>query len=121
MDEELFRVVAICKKRALGDVIIALEGITVMRPEVQRMVNVKVKKGGKLHAPTNGNLVSLFAEHVAKAKVESVTPKEVKDWLVAQGKSATSYSYILKGALDVGILRKDSKTKGKYLVRKETK
>jgi hypothetical protein len=62
---------------------------------------------------------------VAKAKLESITPSQVKDWLKDQGKSPLSYSYVLKGGLAAGMLRK-GKGKGASssyttLVKREVK
>lgn len=75
------------------------------------------KKNGKLHAVTNGELVSMFQKYVKDKKLASVTAKIVKEFMAEVGSSRHSYGYVLKKAIAAGFLKKVGKgTKSHYNV-----
>ena len=117
----MFRIVAYVDDKKLGDALRALTGMARGAPEVTPVTNISIK-GGALHANGNGNIVDMYAAHLAKHKLQITSSKETTKWLTDNGLSRLSVSYVLKSLRDRGILK--PKGKGNYAVapqRKETK
>jgi hypothetical protein len=99
----MFRVVLYVEDKKLGDVLRNLTG-TRMEPP-QFMVNAEVQKG-KITAKSNGKLVTMFIDYLIKSKVQTIKPKQVREWLTTQGMSALSASYVQKQAMAAGVLKR---------------
>jgi hypothetical protein len=99
----MFRIVAYCEDRKLGDAMRALAGVCITVETPVPVVNAE-SKGGKISAQSNGNLVHMFIDHLHKAKLPTITPAEAQAWLLQNGKSKLSSSYVLKNAVSRGVL-----------------
>jgi hypothetical protein len=83
-------------------------------------VNV-AKKNGKLTAMSSGKLIDMFAVVLQKEKAESINAEYARNFVLSAGRSTSSYSPLLKRAVEMGLLKKTGKsTKSAYqIVRKK--
>lgn len=104
--------------RRLGDLFKAIAGIARGHPRPVPVANVEEDtRHTGLKAKTNSsNLVQHYADNLHKNKIETLKPVDVKEWLVREGYSALSYSYILKGLLKDKVLKRTGKAT--YTVQK---
>ena len=101
----MFRVEFFVEDKRLADALRSLAGKTRGQPAVQPVVNVE-PAAGKLKANGSGTLVDMLGEFVHKNGVAELQPKKVKEWLEKHGFSADSASYVLRGAVNQGWLKK---------------
>ncbi len=101
----MFKIEAFVDDKKLGDVLRALTGLVRGQPVVLPVVNVEEDEK-ELHAKSNGGLISLFAQHLAKYKATTITPAEIKIWLEKIGKSPQSGSYLAREAMAQKLLRR---------------
>ena len=80
------------------------------------VVNAKIKPNGKLVAIGSGSVMEAFAAFLAGK--EQVTPKQIQDWLEAQGRSRVSASYIARAAMKAHLLSRRGKSSATiYMVK----
>lgn len=107
----MFKLEFLCEDKHLAAVLVAIAGKT-YEPKIVPVINAKVTKG-KVAQVTEGAVGDLFISHLNGMKKSKFTVKELRDWLTAQGRSATSYGYVLKN-----LGAKATKIRGEYEVRK---
>lgn len=74
------------------------------------------KHGGKVLPATNGELVTMFMQHIAGQA--STNAAQAKDFMQSIGKARSSYNYLLTRAVKYGVLKKTGKGSGmKYVVQ----
>jgi hypothetical protein len=114
----MFKIEAFVDDKKLSDVLRALTGLVRGQPSVMPVVNVEEEEQ-EIHAKSNGSLLSLFAEHLAKHKAPTMTVSEVKTWLEKLGKSALSSNYLMKQAIAAKLVRRTGKSSAVvYHIRK---
>jgi hypothetical protein len=101
----MFRVVAFCDNKKLGDVFEALAGKVIGQPEAVAVVGAEVKNG-KVAAASNGELVSLFMQWAGKHKLTSVNASDARKFLSSIGKAESASNYLLKRCQEYAVLRK---------------
>lgn len=101
----MFRVIAYCDNKKLGDVFEALSGKVIGQPEAVAVVGAAVE-GGKITAASNGELVGLFMKWAAKSKKTSVNAGDARAFLTSIGKPESGSNYLLKRSQEYGVLRK---------------
>jgi hypothetical protein len=102
----MFRIEVFVDDKRLAQVMHAMTGLIVSMSVPQPVVNAEVKKQGRIVAKSNGNLHSLFIEHLAKSKVDEIRPSQVADWLEQHGKSRFSANYLIKNLVKQGVLKR---------------
>ena len=112
----MFRVELFCDDLKLHRVLQAIAGLALGNPNIQPVANAK-KQGGKVvPRVTNGDRIQILAKELARAKAKTVTPNDLKAFAKAHGLAETSYSVILKQAIEYGVLKKKPGSKGKNMV-----
>lgn len=105
----MFRIEFFCDDRRVGDALRNLMGIAIGSPTAQPVINAE-KTNGKIKAQSGGKLIEMFAHHIANIKDDTFTPKDAQAWLKKLGKSPLSASYILKGVLAQGLVKRTGKS-----------
>lgn len=105
----MFKIEAFVEDMKLGDVLRALTGLVRGQPSVIPVVNVEEEEQ-EIHATSNGSLLEMFVQHLAKSKATTMTPSEVKTWLEKLGKSALSSNYLMKQAIAAKLIRRTGKS-----------
>ena len=81
--------------------------------KVVPVVNVeKPLKNGQLKAQHNGDSFDIFAKNLTKAGVVEFAAGDVKAAMKQMGFSPSSYSYVLRGAIKRGLVKKKPGGKG---------
>lgn len=99
----MFKVDCYVEDKNLASVLRSLSGVA---REVRAVpaVNAEPTKAGGVKAPTNGNLVAMFAAKLKKIKAKEVTPDTARAFLKMIGASPASYGYLIKKAVEHGVL-----------------
>jgi hypothetical protein len=119
MTKEISRIELFCDDTSVGRIQRMLTQIKgVYDVKAVPVVNAAVKTNGHVKAISGGNMAQQFIAHMAKTKTTVVTPGYIKAWLEKQGRSPGSYNYVLKLAVQAGILKQDGggTTKSSYTV-----
>lgn len=111
----MFRIVAFVENKHVGDVLQAMIGKVIGQPQCQPVANAKLDKG-KVKAVSDGSSVGKFAAYLNEVKPDRLIAKDVRAILPKLGMSENSYSYLLKQAIEAGLLRKKGIGAGMYYV-----
>ncbi len=101
----MFKIEAFVEDKKLGDVLRALTGLVRGQPVVLPVVNVE-ENAQELKARSNGSLLGLFTDHLAKSKVTMLRPSDVKAWLEKTGHSPLSSTYLVEQAIHAKLIRR---------------
>lgn len=99
--------------KQLPNVLRLLAGHIISMDAPQPVVNASVVKG-KLQADSGGTMTEAFIAHIHKTKLTAVRTKDVKQFLLALGKSESSCQHVLKQAVGLGALKKKGKGPGTF-------
>lgn len=113
----MFRVEIFVDDAKLPRVLHAMTGLVLGQPNIQPVANATVgKDGAVVPRVTNGDRIKILAQHLRKSGIKEVQPADIKAFAVAHGLAESSYSLILKQAIEYGVLKKKRGAKGKYEV-----
>lgn len=102
----MFRVVFFCDDKKLAAVLHSLAGQVISMEPPQPVVNAEVKSKKFIIAKSNGKLASRFIDYLKTSKIQTFTPKDAAAWCEKHGASRSSYSYVLKLAIEAGLLKR---------------
>jgi hypothetical protein len=106
----LFKVEYFVEDKRLADSLRALSGLVRGLPSVVPVVNVEEEPHPSgLKAKTNGKLLGMFSEHVAKLD-GPIKAAAVKEFLKSIGKSPGSSSYLIQQAIAARLVRRVGKS-----------
>ena len=117
MTKELSKIELFCDDQSVGRIQRCLAQIKgVYDVKAVPVVNAEAKANGKLEATSDGSVMGMFAAFLAGK--EQVTPKQIQDWLEAQGRSRVSASYIARAAMKAHLLSRRGKSSATvYMVK----
>lgn len=102
--------------KRLGDLLKAVAGIAKGTPRAVPMMNIDDRLAAN---SGGGNLSQVFADHLVKNKIEAFSPQDVKMWLAKNGRSKLSASYITKGLIKVGMIKRTGQSSAtRYTVQR---
>ena len=101
----MFKVIAFCDDKKLGDVFKSLAGKVHGQPDAIPVINAQLTNG-KVEAASNGELVSLFMQWADSQKLTSVHASDARAFLASIGKPNSTAYYLLKRCQDYKVLRK---------------
>jgi hypothetical protein len=99
----MFRIECFCDDGKLAKVLWLLQG-NVYNVHPEPVVNAIVKNG-RIQAKTR-NVLELFRTWIHETGLHEVTPTHVQEFSSTIGKSNKYYSYLLRNAVDVGLLQR---------------
>jgi hypothetical protein len=112
----MFRIEAFCDDKNLARVLHALAGLVLAAPKITPVANAQAKNG-EVKAASSGEVLPMLSSYLKKRRLDVVNATVVREFAVAHGYSAASYSHILKKATQARLLRKRGKgTKSSYAV-----
>src|SRR4249920_2361121 len=109
-EDYVFRIECFVEDKKLAEALRALAGLVRGQPSVAPVVNVSIKKNGKLEAESDGSLLGMFAQHLSLFKGDKIPPKQVQEWLEEQGRAKASSSYLLRQAIGAKLLKREGKS-----------
>ena len=109
MTENLTRVEVICLDKKAGDVLRAVAGLAI-EAKATPVANAQVRNG-KVEAASNGELVTLFTRYLSKRRIAEVNSDITREFCLSIGQSPDRYTYVLRKALEHGLLKRIGKGK----------
>lgn len=104
----MFKIEVFVDDKRLPELLRAMAGLVRGLPSVVPVVNAEEDHPSGLKAMTNGALLNMFTEHLARLN-DPFGPEEVRSFLKSVGKSQNSYSYLLGRAMAARLVRKTGK------------
>ena len=118
MTKEISRIELFCDDGSVGRIqrlLIQVKGVYDVK--AVPVVNAAVRANGHVKAISGGNMVHQFLSHLMENKITEITPKEVQDWCVKQGRSKLSSSYVMKNLVKAGVVtRRGASSKTGYVM-----
>jgi len=114
----MFKVAFFVDDAKLARALRNLTGVSRGAPEVIPIVNVEGEEAAEgMHGPPpkaagNGSLTDLTLRYLAHHKPTEIAIKYVQDFLVSQGKSRGSATYVVSKLIEAGALKKHGKGTG---------
>jgi len=113
----MFRIECFCDDNKLAKLLLALSGLA-YNVTPTPVVNAKKTAGGVRQV--NGSSVEMLMKGIVKRKLKDVGASEAREICVENGYAEGGYSYALKGAEDLGYLKRQPATNNKYIRYKMT-
>jgi len=102
--DKISKVTFFCDDRRVGLLLRAVAGLIVGTPEVVPVINAEAKNGA-IKASGSGDMATMFAAYVRKARKTTVQPADAQEFLRNNGRSSASATYLLRQCRDNGFLR----------------
>ena len=109
MTDNITRIEVFCLDKKAGDILRAIAGMAI-KAEAVPVANGHMKNG-KVEPSNNGELVAMFAKFLNKRNVKKTNAGMTREFLTSIGQPPERYSYLLRKAMDYGVLRKVGKGK----------
>lgn len=109
----MFKVTFVIDDKKLGDAKRALALVGAMEVFDVPMLNAKAGPGGI--RPRHGSAAEAFVDEMHRRKMDQVTPLVAREICTAIGFRDTSYSHIIAGAVERGLLHKGEKNGNGYI------
>ena len=76
------------------------------------VINIAPKPGGGVRAKTSGNVIDMFADYLRSNKITAVKAPVVREFQKSVGRAPSGYNWVIKQAINAGLLIKDKGTSG---------
>ena len=113
----MFKVDFFVDDKRLGAALLALVGLAHGQPSVVPVVNIVKQGRNGVAAKSDGSTVERFAEALKPMKGKTIIARDVGSMMRPLGLAHASRGYVLKQAVDAGLMKKSGKGSGtKYTV-----
>lgn len=112
MSNEISRVEVFVEDKNLGKLLRGIAGLAVRAPDIRPVVNAELQSGKLVATARNGELVGLFANWIHERKLQEVRAADCRDFLRSIGKKESNATYLIKKALEYGVMVRKKGTSG---------